>query len=219
MTQTLICGPYTIELFTEEACQGIIYAVMDQQANKETWHLLEGRGLALAAISGVDWNRELSPWKAPKAFRGGEDFGGQGPTLLDTLTQQIIPLTENHLGYAPGFRGIAGYSLAGLFALWAVYQTDLFDRAASISGSLWFDGFLEFMKSNTPKAKFVYLSLGDKEKLAKNPRLAAVEDCTRQTAELLGAHNIPVAFEMNRGGHFQDIPARIARGISSLVTP
>ncbi|MBD5133970.1 MAG: hypothetical protein HDT38_05810, partial [Clostridiales bacterium] len=98
MTQTLICGPYTIELFTEEACQGIIYAVMDQQANKETWHLLEGRGLALAAISGVDWNRELSPWKAPKAFRGGEDFGGQGPTLLDTLTQQIIPLTENHLG-------------------------------------------------------------------------------------------------------------------------
>ena len=212
-------GPYTIKLFTEEACRGIIYAVMDQQDNNETWRLLEGHGLALAAISDVDWNRELSPWKAPKAFRGSEDFGGQGPALLDTLTQQIIPLTENHLGYAPGFRGIAGYSLAGLFALWAVYQTDLFDRAASISGSLWFDGFLEFMKSSTPKAKFVYLSLGDKEKLAKNPRLAAVEDCTLQAAELLEAHNIPVAFEMNHGGHFQDIPARIARGINSLMTP
>lgn len=216
--KTLTYGPYTIELFTEEACRGIIYAVMDQQGIKETWHLLEGHGLALAAISGVDWNRELSPWEAPKAFRGGEDFGGQGPALLNTLTQQIIPLTENHLGYTPGFRGIAGYSLAGLFALWAVYQTDLFDRAASISGSLWYDGFLEFMKSSTPKAKFVYLSLGDKEKQAKNPRLAAVEDCTRQAAELLRAHNIPVAFEMNHGGHFQDIPARIARGASSLMT-
>ena len=217
--KTLTCGPYAIELFTEEACRGIIYAVIDQQVAKETWPLLNGYNLALAAISGVDWNRELSPWKAPKAFRGSKDFGGQGPALLDTLTQQIIPLTENHLGYAPGFRGIAGYSLAGLFALWAVYQTDLFDRAASISGSLWFDGFLEFMKSSTPKAKFVYLSLGDKEKLVKNPRLAAVEDCTRQAAELLGAQNIPVVFEMNHGGHFQDIPARIARGISSLVTP
>ena len=217
--KTLTYGPYTIELFTEEICRGIIYTVMDQQGIKETWRLLEGHNLALAAISGVDWNWELSPWKAPKAFRGGEDFGGQGPALLDTLTQQIIPLTENHLGYTPGFRGIAGYSLAGLFALWAVYQTDLFDRAASISGSLWFDGFLEFMKSSTPKAKFGYLSLGDKEKLAKNPRLAAVEDCTRQAAELLRAHNIAVAFEMNHGGHFQDIPARIARGISSLMAP
>ena len=217
--RTLTCGPYTIELFTAENCRGIIYAVMDQQYAKETWPLLNGHNLALAAISGVDWNRELSPWKAPKAFRGGEDFGGRGPALLDTLTQQIIPLTENHLGYAPGFRGIAGYSLAGLFALWAVYQTDLFDRAASISGSLWFDGFLEFIKSGTPKAKFVYLSLGDKEKLAKNPRLAAVEDCTRQAAELLRVQNIPVVFEMNHGGHFQDIPARIARGISSLMAP
>ena len=217
--KTLTYGPYTIELFTEEKCRGIIYAVMDQQVAKETWPLLNGYNLALAAISGVDWNRELSPWKASRAFRGGEDFGGQGPTLLDALIQQIILLTEDHLGYAPEFRGIAGYSLAGLFALWAVYQTDLFDRAASISGSLWFDGFLEFMKRSTPKAKFVYLSLGDKEKLAKNPRLVAVENCTRQAVELLGAHNIPVAFEMNHGGHFQDIPSRIARGISSLMTP
>ena len=117
--KTLTYGPYTVELVTEETCRGIIYAVMDQQGIKETWHLLEGHNLALAAISGVDWNRELAPWKAPKAFRGSEDFGGQGPALLDTLTQQIIPLIESHLGYAPEFRGIAGYSLAGLFALWA----------------------------------------------------------------------------------------------------
>ena len=67
------------------------------------------------------------------------------------------------------------------------------------------------MKSSTPKAKFVYLSLGDKEKLAKNLRLVAVEDCTRQATELLGTHHIPVAFEMNRGGHFQGI---LRRGFS-----
>lgn len=106
---------------------------------------------------------------------------------MDVLTHQIIPYIEEKLGYVPKFCGIAGYSLAGLFALWSVYQTDLFDRAASISGSLWFDGFLEFMKANTPKVKFIYLSLGDKEKAAKNPRLAAVEDCTAQAAELLRA--------------------------------
>ena len=214
--RTLTCGPYTIELFVAESVCGIVYAVMDHQSAEEVWCLLKGRGLALAVISGVDWNRELSPWSAPKAFRNGEDFGGQGPVLLDVLTRQIIPLTEKHLGCAPEFRGIAGYSLAGLFALWAVYQTDLFDRAASISGSLWFDGFLDFMRANTPKAKLAYLSLGDREKEIKNPRLAAVEDYTVQAVELLRAQGVSTVFEMNRGGHFRDIPTRIARGIQRL---
>ena len=174
--RTLTCGPYTIELFVAESVCGIVYAVMDHQSAEEIWCLLKGRGLALAAISGVDWNWELSPWSAPKAFQNGADFGGQASVLLDVLTRQIISLTEEHLRCVPEFRGIAGYSLAGLFALWAVYQTDLFDRAASISGSLWFDGFLDFMRANTPKAKLIYLSLGDREKEIKNPRLAAVED-------------------------------------------
>ena len=113
----LTYGPYTIELFTGESSQGIVYAIMDGQCAEDTWRLLNGHKLALAAISGVDWNRELSPWSAPKAFRGGEDFDGQGPALLDMLTHQIVPFTEEKLGYVPKFRGIAGCSLAGLFAL------------------------------------------------------------------------------------------------------
>ena len=100
--------------------------------------------------------------------------------------------------------------------MWAVYQTDLFDRAASISGSLWFDGFLDFMRTNTPKAKLVYLSLGDREKEVKNPRLAVVEDCTVQAVELLRTQGVSTVFEMNRGGHFRDIPTRITRGIQEL---
>lgn len=214
--RTLTCGPYTIELFVAESVCGIVYAVMDHQSVEEIWCLLKGQSLALAVISGVDWNRELSPWSTPKAFRDGADFGGQASALLDVLTHQIIPLTEKYLRCAPEFRGIAGYSLASLFALWAVYQTDLFDWAASISGSLWFDGFLDFMRTNTPKAKLVYLSLGDREKAVKNPRLAAVEDCTVQAVELLRAQGVLTVFKVNRGGHFRDIPTRIARGIQEL---
>jgi predicted alpha/beta superfamily hydrolase len=214
--RTLTCGPYTIELFVIESVCGIVYAVMDHQSAEEIWCLLKERGLALAAISGVDWNRELFPWSAPKAFRNGADFGGQASVLLNVLTHQIILLTQKHLRCVPKFRGIAGYSLAGLFALWAVYQTDLFDRAASISGSLWFDGFLDFMRTNTPKAKLVYLSLGDREKEVKNPRLAVVEDCTVQAVELLRTQGVSTVFEMNRGGHFRDIPTRITRGIQEL---
>ena len=109
--------------------------------------------------------------------------------------------------------------MAGLFALWSVFQTDVFDRAASVSGSLWFDEFVNRMGFSAAPGglRQVYLSLGDREKNARNQRMAAVEDCTRRTAELLCARNIPVIFEMTPGGHFQDIPGRIARGLDQLM--
>ena len=219
MVRTLRCGPYTVELFTEADSQTVVYAVMGQAEARAVWSMLKEPRPALATVSGVDWNRELSPWPAPKVFRGGGDFGGEGPAFLDTLTRRIVPLTEAQLGFAPVSRAVAGYSLAGLFALWAVFQTDIFDRAASISGSLWFDGFLDYVRIFTPPKSLrrIYLSLGDREKNARNQRMAAVEDCTRRAAELLRGWNIPVMFEMNPGGHFQDIPGRIARGIDQLM--
>ena len=217
--RTLHCGPYTVDLFTAADSQTIVYAVMDQAEARAVWPLLKGPKPALAVISGVDWNRELSPWPAPKVFRDGEDFGGDGPAFLNMLTGRIVPLVEARLGFVPVSRAIAGYSLAGLFALWSVFQTDMFDRAASVSGSLWFDGFMDYMNSSAPPngLRWIYLSLGDREKNARNQRMAAVEDCTRRAAELLRKWNIPVMFEMNPGGHFQDIPVRIARGIDQLM--
>ena len=217
--RTLSCGPYTVDLFTVADSQTVVYAVMDREEAQAVWPLLKEPKPALAAVSGVDWNRELSPWPAPGVFRGGGDFGGEGPAFLDILIRQIIPLAEAQLGFAPVSRAVAGYSLAGLFALWSVFQTDVFDRAVSASGSLWFDGFMDYMSASAPPSglRQVYLSLGDKEKNARNQRMAAVEDCTCRAAELLREWNIPVMFEMNPGGHFQDIPGRIARGIDQLM--
>lgn len=219
--QILNCGPYTVSLFTAKTSQNIVYTVMDSEEAQAVWAMLEEPKPALAAISGVDWNRELSPWPALKVFRGGEDFDGEGPAFLKTLTTQIIPQVEAQLGFVPVSRAVAGYSLAGLFALWSVLNTDAFDQAASVSGSLWFDGFSDYMKSVGPPSRLrrIYLSLGDKEKNARNQRMATVEGCTRRTAELLRGWGIPTIFEMNPGGHFQDVSDRIARGIGTLINP
>ena len=221
MVRTLHCGPYTIGLFTAENSQTVVYAVMDQDEAQAVWSMLKEPKPALAAVSGVDWNRELSPWPALKVFRDGEDFGGDGPAFLNMLTGQIVPSVEAQLGFSPFSRAVAGYSLAGLFALWSVFQTDMFDSAASVSGSMWFDGFIDYLESSTPPSglRRIYLSLGDREKNARNQRMAAVEDCTRRAAELLREWDIPVFFEMNPGGHFQNIPGRIARGIDQLMGP
>ena len=148
--RTLHFGPYTVDLFTAADSQAVVYAVMDQDEAQAVWSMLKEPKPALAAVSGVDWNRELSPWPALKVFRGGGDFGGEGQAFLDMLTGQIVPLAEAQLGFAPVSRAVAGYSLAGLFALWAVFQTDVFDRTASVSGSLWFDGFIDYMNSSAP---------------------------------------------------------------------
>lgn len=217
--ETLSCGPYTVNLFAAGTSKTVVYIVMGQEDAQTVWAMLEEPKPALAAVSGVDWNRDLSPWSAPRVFRGGEGFAGGGSAFLSVLTGRILPLVEAQLDVVPASRAIAGYSLAGLFSLWAAFQTDVFDRVASISGSLWFDGFLNYMKSAAPPKELrqAYLSLGNREKGARNQRMAAVEDCTRQAVELLRGWDIPVDFEMNEGGHFQDEPGRIARGIGKLM--
>ena len=71
----------------------------------------------LVAIGGLDWNRELSPWACDGTVRDTEPFGGQAAGFLDELLSQIIPQVESALPQPTAWRGIAGYSLAGLFAL------------------------------------------------------------------------------------------------------
>ena len=178
---------------------------------EELCSLTKDTGVTFIAVTDADWNRDLSPWQAERVFHGG-NFTGGAPEHLGKLLG-AIPETENVLGFPVKCRTIAGYSLAGLFALWAVHITDVFDCAVSVSGSLWFDGFTDFMASHPTNAEAVYLSLGDAEHRTKNPRMARVEDCTRECFGILTERGIPCTFELNSGGHFTDVSERIARGI------
>ena len=80
----------------------------------------------LIAAKVDDWNYELSPWKAPAVF-GNEDFGDGA---VRTLEQILTLCTDKSRTYY-----IGGYSLAGLFSLWAAYQTDVFSGIAAASPS------------------------------------------------------------------------------------
>ena len=88
----------------------------------------------LIAIKVRDWNADLSPWKAPAVF-GNEGFGDRAG---ETLKEVLKLCTENSKDYY-----IGGYSLAGLFALWAACQTDRVAGVAAASPSIWFPGFVE----------------------------------------------------------------------------
>ena len=196
----------------------VLYLLTDDEDAANVFAMLRDPKPVLVAVSGFNWNADLTPWPAPALMKKQPPFAGNAPAFLETLTQRIIPETEQALGLSGANRALAGYSLAGLFTLWALFQTDLFARAVSASGSLWYDSFVSFAKNHPLDGapEQVDLSLGDKEKLTKNPRMAAVEDATLKVKDLLVAAGVPVSFTLNPGGHFQNPEQRLADAIDRL---
>ena len=162
----------------------------------------------LTAVKAERWNNDLSPWPSPAVF-GKEDFGGGAS---DTLTALLRSCSDPDKTYILG-----GYSLAGLFALWAAYQTDVFRGVAAASPSLWFPRFPDYMRGNTLHADAVYLSLGDTEEKTRNPVMATVGHRIREAYELLRAQGIRTTLEWNRGNHFKEPELRIAKAFAWVL--
>ena len=175
---------------------------------------------SLVAISDLNWNHDMVPWDSPPAFRNAEPCTGGADDYLRLLIQEIIPMAECELPGPPRWRGIAGYSLAGLFALYAIYQTDLFSRVGSMSGSLWFPGMKEYILSHEPKRQpdCIYFSLGDKESKTRNPVLRNVRQNTEEIQAFYQDKGIDTVFQLNSGNHYDHAVERTAAGIAWLLS-
>ena len=164
-----------------------------------------------AAIPVESWNDALSPWEAPAVW-GKQGFGGKAGDTLRFLTEWVIPTLKQQFHLPESVKIIlGGYSLAGLFALWASTQTDLFYGVAAASPSVWFPGWMEFEQQHPIQTQRVYLSLGDKEEHTKNIVMAAVGDNIRTLHSRLTARGVDCTLEWNSGGHFKDADLRTAR--------
>ena len=179
--------------------------------------LSEKHGISIVVIEDVNWNDDLTPWPAEGVFKKAKPFGGKAASFLDKLTNEIIPNTERGLGIADAERTLLGVSLSGLFAVWSAFNTDAFANIISISGSLWYDGFVEWMKEQmpSPQLKKVCLILGEKEKNAKEKRMATVEERSLAAADILKAKSLAtVSFELVEGTHFSPIMPRLELALS-----
>ena len=131
-------------------------------------------GVSLVNV-GVDlWEENFSPWCAPRVFAKGPNFGNGAQKTLDTFINQVIPWAESELREPPAYRALVGYSLAGLFSLWAGVSPQVthgvsqqvarglqpgtatgapatpqpaatFQRFGAVSGSFWFPGLLDYV--------------------------------------------------------------------------
>ncbi len=186
--------------------------LLDQEAE-----LLAGqvsRPFGLAAFPVVDWNGELSPWPAPPVWKD-QPFGGRAGETLEFLTGQLLPA----LSPLPGQVILGGYSLAGLFALWAASRTGCFAGVAACSPSVWFPGWGDYLDIHPLQTGLVYLSLGDREEKTRNRTMAGVGDAIRAMPRQLTAGNpaLRCTLEWNPGNHFREPELRMAKGFGWVL--
>ncbi len=168
----------------------------------------------LVTISELDWNADLSPWAAPSVVTDNDGFAGNAGGFTEFIRKSVIPYAESITG-APSYRIIAGYSMAGLYALYAPYITDIFSKSVCASGSVWYEGFVDFAENNgfVRRPDCIYLSLGDMESRTKNPVLSQTQSCMDRLYHSYSQLGIPTIFEMNKGNHYKNAVLRLAKGI------
>ena len=173
------------------------------------------RDFVLAAIRPRCWNDDLTPWECPGLFADDAPFAGKAAEQLRLLESEIIPRIEGDAPRKPEQRVLAGYSLAGLFAMWACFNSAAFGRVASASGSLWYPDFAGYAAANefARKPACAYFSLGSKEARTPSRLLRNVAQGTRDVVELFEARGVPTVFEQNPGNHFKEPALRMAKGI------
>lgn len=176
-----------------------------------------------------DWEKELTPWSDPN-ISPREGVGEYAFETLDYITDQLLPSLRSKMDGANMTSAsdaenkalpviIGGYSLAGLFARWAVTKVECFDAVAAASPSLWITAWKGFSEAHEVFAHDVYLSLGDREERARNKVMAQVGDNIRWEYEhlqhTLGADHCTLVWE--QGGHFVTPHLRLARAFAWCV--
>lgn len=213
-----ISGDYDINQVDEEI-KIIDELVINYRTEKEATSVSKEDGYAFVTIYIKDPYKQLSPWKIENIFnKNAEDEFGEGATdTLKYIIDVILPTIKDKMNN-PSFV-IGGYSLAGLFSLWAAYNCDAFCGVMAASPSVWFPGFTQYIKENELKTKYLYLSLGDKEERTKNKVMREVANNIKVIWEEISMKKgiEYKEFEWNQGGHFIDVTLRKAKGYAKIV--
>ena len=222
MTQFTIGQKHISVYPCDEPDRPVIYLNTFAGEGKQVLRLLRDDGcppFTLVSVSSLDWNHDMSPWEIPPVFKNADPCTGGADDYLRILIERIVPEAEKEIKGTVSWRGIAGYSLAGLFALYSLYRTDIFSRAASMSGSLWYPGITEYISSHTMKKtpEDLDFALGSKEARTRNPYMKTVQENTEMIEKYYRENGISTAFQLNPGNHYKDAEKRTAAGIRWLA--
>ena len=153
----------------------------------------------MAAFAIGDWDVELTPWHDP-AVSKRQAVGEHAGETLRYITDELIPSLLQEYGKLPIVLG--GYSLGGLFSLWAGSESDCFTAIAAMSPSVWIAGWQDYAEEHT-----------------RNKAIAQVGNNIRWEHEHLrqtldSCHTI---LEWNTCNHFVDGARRTAKGFAWCI--
>ena len=178
--------------------------------------------VTIVVITGFDWDNDMSPWPAPGVPAGSPDFEGNAAGFLKKLQKDIIPVVEADMQLASSAdRTLVGVSMSGLFTTWQWMVCDTFGNIASLSGSFWYSGFVDWMKAHVPSqknGKGLFL-LGDKESQSRVKAFQSVAVETQQIIELLRQHDPDIEFLSVPGNHYANPIPRLEAAFSAIFAP
>jgi len=197
---------------------------LDGEQFKETfcnWIIEHKPALALNFVLIDSKNRadDYTPWPLQASNAMPKDFGGKAAEHLTFITTKVIPFCESEYGFSSSTekRVIGGYSLGGLFSLYAAVNTDLFGTILSCSSSMWYPDFLDYLMEHPFKALHpnLYMSVGDEEGLTASnltkdqiPNTMAFKDWLEKKFQ---ANDFK--FILEEGNHGNNIPRRVERAV------
>ena len=174
------------------------------------------KGFAIVFFDTVEWAKALMPWQ-DEAVSRNEEVGMHAQDTLVYIEESLVPWLHERFGKLPCI--IGGYSLGGLFALWAARQSAAFCAVAAASPSLWIKGWADFADNHSLNAQLAYVSLGNREEHCRNQRMARIGDCVRHEhltlTEQIGT--TATTLEWNNGGHFGEEAERTAKAFAWCI--
>ena len=210
--------PRNIHRGTGGANAPVVYVIGSTEHPFELDGPASGRACTVVDLPVCDWNDSLTPWPAAGLYRGEPDFGGHAADTLAELIGETIPAVEQAEGLTPSRRAICGYSLGGLFALYAFAHGGMFDACACLSGSVWYEGWVDHLRELDfdGTGRFAFLSIGSKEKHAAPKILHHVQADMEECATILRAHGCEAQFVVSPGNHMSFVQERFDAGLSAL---
>ena len=187
----------------------MIYVVDSPEHPLDVATAAEGLRSRVVSAPVADWGDALTPWSAPALRPGEKGFGGRADETLALLAEAFDA--------APGPHAVCGYSLGGLFALYAFVREPRLAACACLSGSVWYEGWVDWLRANAPDCagRYAYFSVGKKEKRAGLPFRHVEEDLAACT-EIFRAHGCRVDVALGPGSHMQHVTERLAAGLAAL---
>lgn len=175
----------------------------------------------IISLEPLSWEADYTPWKIKETLPHSNAFTGDASKTVSFLKDTLIPFVEETLSISQETTDFycVGYSLGGLFALWLALEDSLFKRVASCSSSVWYPSFMDFyshkIESLPLSLEEAYFSLGKKEESPKQVLMSSIGENTKALYSSLSSHlgEKRTKFVWHEGGHFTEIPHRLANAM------